>query len=152
MIYTNTLKPLFTIKNKLFLRTRYKLLLFRNASSAPAELCVRMWPESTLFGSGLGLQNLVYLHKIPSNARSAIMALSTGTQYTSPQPQDSQPTQSVICAALPKTGPAHNQHTLVLVLCWLLNWGGVNMAVVLIVGHVGWETEGFKGPLTVEYL
>jgi len=40
-----------------------------------------------------------------------------------------------------------------MVLCWLLNWGGVNMAVVRIVGHVGWgERGGFKGPLTVEYL
>jgi len=87
-----------------------------------------------------------------STARSEIMALSTGTNYTSPQAQEPQPTQSVICAALPKTGPAHNQHTLVLVLCWLLNWGGVNMAVVHIVGHVGWGREGFKGPLTVEYL
>jgi hypothetical protein len=43
-----------------------------------------------------------------STATSAIMALSTGTKYNSPQAQESQPTQSVICAALPKTGPAHN--------------------------------------------
>lgn len=101
--------------------------------------------RARLAESGLFTQN-------SSTARSAIMALSTGTMYTSPQAQESQPTQSVICAALPKTGPAHNQHTGVLVLCWLLNWGGVNMAVVRIVGHVGWEAEGFKGPLTVEYL
>lgn len=49
-----------------------------------------------------------------------------------------QPTRS---AAPTETGSA-----LVSVLCWLLNWGGETL-VAAIVGHLGWGTEGFKGPL-----
>lgn len=50
-----------------------------------------------------------------------------------------QPTRST---AATETGTAG----LVPVLCWLLNWGGETM-VAAIVGHLGWGTEGFKGPL-----
>lgn len=111
-----------------------------------------MSPESTLLGSGLGLQNALFYTKFEYSKFCDNDALYSNKVHLPSGARAPTDAESAICAALPKTGPVHNQHTLVLVLCWLLNWGGVNMAVVRIVGHVGWGTEGFKGPLTVEYL